>query len=98
MRILRHLTALLLILAVGGLFQALELFSADEACPDCAQSTAQDCSQCPGCVACPGRSPAISQPDPPMNEAETGRRCSAGSDDPIVAPRLSDIFHPPKAC
>jgi hypothetical protein len=98
MKISCQLLSLFLVLSLGGVSQALALVGADVVCPDCAKGACSDASPCPDCVACPGRSPAISQPDGPMKEAQSGHACSVSSDGPVVALELSSIFHPPKAC
>ena len=88
--------ALLLILTVGGVFEALELVGAENAAGvDCAKG---ECPDCPECAACPGSNPAISQPEGPAIDAGTRPPLPTGSDDPVVASGLSSIFHPPKPC
>jgi len=96
MRILTQVLALLLILTVGGVFEALELVGVEHAaCAACAKG---ECPDCPDCAACPGSNPAISQPEGPTINSETRPPLPTGSDDPVVASGLSSIFHPPKPC
>jgi hypothetical protein len=94
MRILNQILALLLILSIGGVFQAALAGAEQECCAD----PCPDCAQGIQCICCPMPSPAVFQPDgfPVLTTSDTP--CPVRSDDLAVVTGYADIFHPPRAC